>query len=263
MFYLSSPQIDNYFQIEKMKPWNYPAHIHSYFEILIGFERDVSILVENQEYSVTRGQAVIVFPYQSHGFIKKGDGYGYLCTFDGSLISSFSSRYQDHKPCSNLIRLDYDPTKITTDSNSYAIKAFLYSICDRIVSELKFIDISHRDLSLLKKILTVTEHNYADETFSLATLAKLLGYDYGYISKSFVRQTGIRYNDYLNYTRTSHAALLLNSSLNISEVALSCGYNSIRSFNRNFKAIYGITPSSFLANNDNAKNITLTGTVKI
>lgn len=263
MFYLSSPQIDNYFQIEKMKPWNYPAHIHSYFEILIGFEKDVSIIVENQEYSVTRGQAVIVFPYQSHGFIKKGSGYGYLCTFDGSLINSFSSRHYDHKPCSNLITLDYDPTKITTESNSYAVKAFLYSICDRIVSELKFTEISHRDLSLLKKIFTLTEQNYTDETFSLKTLAKLLGYDYGYISKSFVRQTGIRYNDYLNYTRTSYATQLLNSSRNISEVAFTCGYNSIRSFNRNFKAIYGIPPSNFITNTDNAKNIALTTAVKI
>lgn len=263
MFYLSSPQIDNYFQIEKMKPWNYPAHIHSYFEILIGFEKDVSIIVENREYSVMKGQAVIVFPYQPHGFIKKGEGYGYLCTFDAGLINSFSSRYHDYKPCGNLITLDYDPTKIKTESNSYAVKAFLYSICDRIVSELKFIDVFHRDLSLLKKIFTLTEQNYTDETFSLQTLAKLLGYDYGYVSKSFIRQTGIRYNDYLNYTRISHAAQLLNSSLNISEVALTCGYNSIRSFNRNFKTIYGVSPSCFVSNSDNAKNIALTTAVKI
>lgn len=104
------------------------------------------------------------------------------------MINSFSSRYHDYKPCGNLITLDYDPTKIKTESNSYAVKAFLYSICDRIVSELKFIDVFHRDLSLLKKIFTLTEQNYTDETFSLQTLAKLLGYDYGYVSKSFIRQ---------------------------------------------------------------------------
>ncbi len=263
MFYLPSPQISNYFQIGKMRPWNYPAHIHSYFEILIGFEKDVSIIVENQEYSVTRGKAVIVFPYQSHGFIKKGSGYGYLCTFDGSLINFFSSRYHDCKPCSNLITFDYDPTKITTASNPYAVKAFLYSICDRIVSELKFTDTPHQNQSLLEKILTLTEQNYTDGAFSLQALSKLLGYDYGYISKFFIKQTGIRFNDHLNYTRTSRAIQMLNSSQNISEIAFACGYNSIRSFNRNFQTIYGTTPSEFASNNASIKNIKLTATAKI
>ena len=56
----------------------------------------------------------------------------------------------------------------------------------------------------------------------------------------------LSYNQYLNIRRLNHAAHLLR---NTNDTALNCalesGYTSLRTFNRNFKLYYGITPQEY------------------
>ena len=40
---------------------------------------------------------------------------------------------------------------------------------------------------------------------------------------------------------------LYNSSNNVTEVALDCGFNNVRNFNRVFKSVTGYTPTEFAA----------------
>lgn len=246
MFYLSSPQSNNYFQIGRMRPWDYPIHINEYYEVLIGGEGTVTIVVGSCEYSVTKGKAVIIFPYQPHGFVNKGSGHGYLCTFSPNLVNSFFSQYQRQIPISNLFTLDFSSSMITNESNYFAVKSFLYHVCDQIVSELQFTEVAEHHESLLTNIFTITEKRYMDGDFSLQQLAKILNYSYSYISKQFYKQTGIRYSSYLNQVRIFHAAQMLTAGQNISEIALACGYDNIRSFNRNFKILQGMTPTTYV-----------------
>ena len=253
MFYLSSPSSYNYFDIGRMRPWDYPIHINEYCEVLIGYEGTVTIVVGNREYCITRGQAVIVFPYQPHGFLKKGDGRGYLCTFSPNLINSFFSQHQGQTPTSNLISLDFTPDMITGDSNYFAIKSFLYHLCDHIVSELQFAEGATQDEALLTSIFAITEEKYMEADFSLQKLAEMLNYSYSYISKQFFKQTGIRYSSYLNHVRIFHAVHMLQAGQSVSEIALACGYDCIRSFNRNFKIIQGMTPTDYVRHDSKIK----------
>ena len=91
---------------------------------------------------------------------------------------------------------------------------------------------------------------YMEEHFSeeidLETVAKAVGQHPTPLSKAFSSKTGIKFNFYLQYIRCSHAARLLQSSdMGIAEAAFSSGFGSIRSFNRAFKSIYEVTPSSY------------------
>ena len=58
--------------------------------------------------------------------------------------------------------------------------------------------------------------------------------------------TGISFNSYKNRYRINNACYLLsNSNYSILQCALESGYQSVRSFNRNFKNILGITPAEY------------------
>jgi two-component system response regulator YesN len=72
-----------------------------------------------------------------------------------------------------------------------------------------------------------------------------------HFSRTFKKETGITYQDYLNNRRVEKAKELLKvKKLSVSETALSVGYKDITHFERIFKGIVGVTPSSYKKGNN-------------
>lgn len=98
---------------------------------------------------------------------------------------------------------------------------------------------------LLYKIFEFVEQNFAGEC-TLYELAKITTYDYAYLSRFFKKATKISFNTYVNQFRLNHFCYLLsNSNDTIISCALNSGFKSLRTFNRNFKEYYGITPEEY------------------
>ena len=56
----------------------------------------------------------------------------------------------------------------------------------------------------------------------------------------------ISYNQHVNSYRLNHAGYLLhNSDLSVLEISEECGFDSLRTFNRNFKDFYKMTPVQY------------------
>ena len=80
-------------------------------------------------------------------------------------------------------------------------------------------------------------------------LSQETGYSYAYLSRYFKGIVGIAYNDYVNKYRINHACyLLLNSDCSVLQCALDSGYESLRSFNRNFIEYMSVTPNVYRKN---------------
>ncbi len=107
-----------------------------------------------------------------------------------------------------------------------------------------------RMLSELQTLLTYIDKHYAD-TISLEYAAASMNFSTGYFSKTFKKLMGINFVTYLNMVRVERAANeLRHSEKKFTEIALNCGFNNIRTFNRVFKEITGCTPSEFLLLSD-------------
>lgn len=66
------------------------------------------------------------------------------------------------------------------------------------------------------------------------------------LNRMLLYQVGKNFGDFLNKIRIDHAyKLLLESDYSIADIALRVGYNSIKTFNRNFVNITLMTPSTF------------------
>jgi AraC-like DNA-binding protein len=84
------------------------------------------------------------------------------------------------------------------------------------------------------------------ESISLKSIAGTVGYSYNYLSKYFNTHINMSFVDFLNETRVNYACyLLIYTEKNITEIAFLCGYESIRSFNRNFVKIKLCTPKEY------------------
>ena len=104
-----------------------------------------------------------------------------------------------------------------------------------------------RMLSELQELLAYIDVHYADN-ISLEYAAGRMNFSPSHFSKTFKKLMGINFVTYLNMVRVEQAAQELRlTEKKSTDVALSCGFNNIRTFNRVFKEITGCTPSEFLA----------------
>ena len=103
-----------------------------------------------------------------------------------------------------------------------------------------------RMLADMQKLLDYIDDHFADN-ISLEYAAGSMNYSNSYFSRTFKKFVGTNFVTYLNMVRVEHAAYeLRHTEHKITDIALSCGFNNIRTFNRVFKEITGCTPSEFL-----------------
>lgn len=95
-------------------------------------------------------------------------------------------------------------------------------------------------------IFRYIEENYKNG--SLTDAARLLHYDFYWLSHEIKKRTGRTYTEHLQEKRLSQAAFLLkNTSLSVEEVAISVGYENKSYFHRIFSAKYGTSPRKYRA----------------
>lgn len=87
--------------------------------------------------------------------------------------------------------------------------------------------------------------NYSDDIL-IADVADRLGCNVDYLGRIFKQTYGMTMNQCLNKLRLARCRqLLLDSSMNINEIALETGFNDITYFRRRFKTENGISPCKF------------------
>ena len=102
-----------------------------------------------------------------------------------------------------------------------------------------------QDDTLAHRLLGLIEHNYQNG-ITLAVAAKELGYSYQYLSRYVNRQFGLSFCEMVAQYRVERAMYLLkNTCDSITSIASECGYDSLRTFNRNFQSITRTTPRAY------------------
>lgn len=251
MFYqlhhIVSPE---YLKKEYGEDFSYPPHMHQCFELAIILDGKMNISVDNRVYNLTAGEAVLIFPNQLHS-LSSDKSRHMLFIFSPKIVQSFTVKYSGMQPLSSKFKLDSYMInaldRLDPDDSIIAVKGLLYSISASFEKQVNFSSSYNDKDNLLLKIFGFVDTNYRSEC-SLLDAAHAIGYDHAYISRYFKKATGMSYNSYVNICRLNHASYLLkNSESSILECAVESGYKSLRSFNRNFKEYFGITPQEYRA----------------
>jgi len=89
-------------------------------------------------------------------------------------------------------------------------------------------------------------NSHFTENISLTSTAKAVGIHPVTLSRLFSEKFKSSFSGYLGYLRCSHGARLLqNTGDSCAQIAYRSGFGSIRSFNRAFRELYGITPTEY------------------
>ena len=249
MFYqLSHLGTSEHFTREDGKNFSYPPHLHQCFELILVTGGSMDVSVDGKNYTLEENQAVFIFPNQLHSMRSVNSSH-VLFIFAPQFIQAYWTEKSDRVPTDSQIELDgyilRGLLSLSSESSKLEIKGVMYSICALFDKTAVYEKISRDRQTVLFKILSYIEKNFKKDC-SLSTLTNDVGYNTEYVSRLFKRKMNISYNQYLNIRRLNHAAHLLR---NTNESALNCalesGYTSLRTFNRNFKLYYGMTPVEY------------------
>ena len=262
MLYQSQHSVrSDYFMIERGQNFSFPPHLHSSFEFIAVPRGEMVVTVEKTDYILRDGDALLIFPNQLHSLHTHTNSEHILCIFSPQLVRAYGNIFLNKAPKSNL----FTPTKFyidelnrpMTDDSVLRIKGLLYSLCAEFDRNAEYTEKVREDDGLLLKIFGFIENNYNKEC-SLRMLAEEISYHEVYLSRYFKKSTGLTFTEYVNRYRVNEGAYILkNSQKKIVDVAYECGFDSLRSFNRSFKEIIGMTPRSFRMKSNNLSSLTI------
>ncbi len=126
------------------------------------------------------------------------------------------------------------------------LKLFLEKLIDKIDEKNKDkIDISASVKKKLEYTIDFLNNNFLD-IISRENLAITLGISPDYFSRLFKQYTGKKVQEYLNELRIKYAANMLTSSnKKIIDIAMESGFETLRTFNRDFIKQMNISPSEY------------------
>ena len=237
--------------IEKNCNYSFPPHIHQCFEIITLTEGCMDVTVDSKIYTLKKDESIIIFPNQLHSLHSTKSKH-ILCIFSPELVRMFSGKIMNKTPQNNKFVFDKNLlllfNQLGENESEMFRKGVLYLLCDTFDSQAIYKDQDMGRKDLLYKMFSFVSNNF-DGDCSLAALSGEIGNNYSYLSRYFKNVVGISFNTYVNNYRLNHACYLLrNSTSSIINCALDSGFVSLRSFNRNFKERFGITPTEYRNN---------------
>lgn len=107
---------------------------------------------------------------------------------------------------------------------------------------------------ILCKVLDYIDQSI-DEKIDLLTISEISGYSTVQITRLFDDFVGITPMRYVNTMRIIKSAqLIANTNLHITDIAFSCGFESLEVFERSFKRYFGMSAAEFRKNNFSEPN---------
>ncbi len=96
------------------------------------------------------------------------------------------------------------------------------------------------------KAIRYIEKNMGDTALCAKEVASYIGLNTEYLSKLFLKQIHISLSEHIRNTRISRAKEFFLLCRNVEDVSSKCGFSSVQSFCRTFKAATGVTPTGYI-----------------
>ena len=253
IFHQSSNSLSNYnfnahFYTDQI--WN--PHFHRNLELIYVVKGSIKCTVNNKERTLNAGEFGLCLPYDIHRIEPNEFSLYWVLVFSEDFVRYFSKEILNKSGSDFVFRLDESTLTYIKDKlinnpspSTYTLKSGLYAICEQYVESVKLTEKTSKEAEIMPLIADYILENHT-HYISLKDLAKLLGYDYNYMSRYFKRIFNMTFTDFVNIYRLETAIRLLEETdKTITAVALESGFQSVRNFNSFFKANTGKSPSEY------------------
>lgn len=236
---------------------DFPVHLHNALELTFLTAGSTTVIYGSKRIPLAPGALFIAFPNQVHGYENSAgaEGYvlivpttpyltAYLSDLDGKLPANplLPKGHWEHTGIPQLMEILYQDWGCVSQ---HVIQGYLLAIVGKLLPLLVLQASPSGCADALQSVLHFLNDHYT-EPLTRKTIAQAVGYNESHISHIFSDTLKITLTEYITSLRINDALELLKStSLTISQIALSAGFGSIRSFNRVFLRQTGMTPTEY------------------
>lgn len=258
----------------------FPAHYHSYIEILFGISGTYEVILNGKYHSFVEGDLVLINSKEVHKInaCSESGGQYIVIRFEPEII--YNSMFQNHLQLKYVlpfilensehqkvikketIETTFIPELLYEILKEYETEAYGYELAIKnhigriFLWILRYFhetntDFMHSPLSNIPLIMRLQpSFDYVLEHFSeeikTTEMAVLCNMSSSYFSRTFNQQMGMNFNEYVNYIRITEAEkLLVSTSMNITEIANAVGFSTTSYFIKLFKTYKNTSPKQF------------------
>ena len=230
------------------------SHWHMEHELIACREGSAQVMLDDTMFNITQQQCIFCHSDRVHYISASPDSLLLVCLFNEKMYDPITSPFALENPVFedrygilpklSEIRHELQNQPIFFECRTEAMIGEILVDVFRgeplRKAQWQFSDVITR----YKQLLNYIDLEYEHITYQNAV--QFMNMSDAYFSRYFKRQAGMTFSQYLNVVRIEKAVQLLDSAptMKITDVMLRCGFNTIRSFNRVFRAVTGFTPTT-------------------
>lgn len=230
-------------------------HWHLECELIYVQTGEVTVSHNNTAYHLQKEDCIFINSGEIHYIKGSEDSITDILMFDTALLGNISPKHfqllyprlRHHYPVMEYFhairdelkkKKEFYDVKVSCLMTDFIIDIFRHEpLCEQ--KQLK----DSSSIENYKNLLSEIEEKCSYITFEDA--CDFIGLSKPYFSRFFKNLSGMTFSQYLNIIRLEKAIQLLNhntENLSITQIASSCGFDTIRHFNRVFKDFTGLSP---------------------
>lgn len=243
----------------KVESTESPRHFHRNLEILYVTSGAIDTTVGEERFTAGEDEIIFVHSYYVHSFIPKDEYEKYVMIVSANYgndadkilkAATLEPILSDKEFNREYIKPLFE--KMLEESEtmpSLVKKGYLNVIIGQLFAHYPSLPVrAGSNIEFVLDILHYIEEHYTDE-LNLDILSNVFGYNKYYFSRIFNRYVGESLTNYINVIRLQNFMRRAeeDSLVQISKLAMECGFESMPTFYRTFAKIYGESPKNYFA----------------
>lgn len=253
-----------------------PEHDHDFLELSYVLSGQATHMLDNVPSVLSKGDYFIVDYHKTHAYNQIGNEPFTIinCLFVPRFIEETlkDCRQLGEVVNSYLIKFDFcrlkdHPTKFIYHDDDGHIGQLFQKLCDEygtkrmgyletmrsylivilidMMRQIQAPDFIESESEMVRYTIDYVQKNFM-EKLSLCEITKQFNYSLAHVSHTFKKETGMTFQDYVQYVRIWESCrLLINTPKKVSEIAALVGYSNIQFFNEVFKRQVGMSPREY------------------
>lgn len=231
-------------------------HFHNSLELAFVIEGKTEAMMAGHPVSIDEGELFLVSGYTAHAYLNNNGTRAILLIVPLGFIPLYAPLFarkvfSREKTADRALNGEvfHCLRRLLTlgqccEQNENLVRSYIYVILGLLIQSIGLVEVSE-EKALSQNVLLYLQNSYRFP-LSLEELSRRFGYSKYRFSHVFNKSVGCSLTQYLGSLRAQYAAnLLRESDAPLLDIAMNSGFDSLRTFYRNFKSCYGMTPTQY------------------
>ncbi len=227
------------------------SHWHFDHEIAVCEDGEALISLNLETFTLRKGQCIYLRGQSVHSILSAPGTTLYVSLFSDNLLRRVTDNYclinpvftDDFGTLETLERIraaGFKKERFYDEISNALMQQLIAEIFSVLEIQASTVLTSAATERYKKLLYDIDEHA---DTYSFPRAVEYMNMSEAYFSRFFKRISGMTFSMYLNHIRVNRAIdLIKNTDLSMTDIAMNCGFETIRNFNRVFRQITGYAP---------------------